>query len=296
MMTKIYRIVFLFVLSLLTLLMTGCESLGPIVNNVDEREANEIIVFLASKGIEAEKIQAAETGVGIAGGAIKWNIIVSHKQATEALALLNKNGLPRKKGTNLLELFAKQGLMSSDKEETIRFQAGLAEQLKNTIMKIDGVLDADVQLSFPLEDTTALPGAVPQKITAAVYVKHMGVFEDPNNFLEAKIKRLVSGSVIGLDYDNVAVISDRARLAEITLSPTGELISAREKGKDMVKIWSIVMTRDSLGKFRMLFFILIFLILLFGGLVGFMLLKQYPQWMQKIPLPRKKGEKPPENK
>ena len=49
--------------------------------------------------------------------------------------------------------------MSSDKEENIRYQAGLEEELKNIIRKIDGVLDADVQISFP--STEALPSIQP---------------------------------------------------------------------------------------------------------------------------------------
>ena len=75
------------------------------------------------------------------------------KYSIEAIAYLNQNGFPREKGSTLLELFAKQGLMTSDKEETIRYQAGLAQQLTNTILMIDGVIEANVQISFPPEDT-----------------------------------------------------------------------------------------------------------------------------------------------
>lgn len=269
--------------------LTSCATQNAIVNNVDEREANEIIVFLASKGIMATKVAAPEAAGGGGGNtAIMWNITVGDKQATEAMAILNQNGLPRRQGTNLLTLFAKSGLMSSDAENAIRFQAGLAEQLKNTIRKIDGVIDADVQISFPEQATT--PGAVVPKMTAAVYVKHQGVMEDPNNHLETKIKRLMAGSVTGLDYDNVAVISDRSRLTDVTLGKESELISYKEKAKDYVSIWSIVMTKSSLSKFRTIFFMLIVLVLIFGGLLGWMVYKFYPQVVRaairKIPLKR----------
>ena len=40
-------------------LLTSCGENQSIVNNVDEKEANEIIVYLASKNIEAQKIKAA---------------------------------------------------------------------------------------------------------------------------------------------------------------------------------------------------------------------------------------------
>src|SRR3990167_237889 len=121
------------------------------------------------------------------------------------MAVLNRAGLPRRVGTNLLELFAKSGLMSSDREETIRYQAGLAEEIKNTIRKFDGVIDTDVQISFPPADVTLLPGVTPPKITAAVYVKHQGIMDDPNSHLEIKIKRLLAGSISGLSTEDVSV-------------------------------------------------------------------------------------------
>jgi type III secretion protein J len=105
--------------------------------------------------------------------------------------------------------------------------------LKNTIRKIDGVIDADVQISFPSAaggggaGGPPVPGAPQQKITAAVYVKHQGILEDPNSHIEVKIKRLMAGSVSGLSYDDVAVISDRSRFADITLTPEGEPIGPR---------------------------------------------------------------------
>ena len=275
-----YRI-FSFIFFAFAFVLTSCETNMAIVNNVDEREANEIVVFLASKGIKAEKIQGADTGIPTGGAsALTYSIMVDGSKATEAMSLLNQFGLPRKKGTSLLELFAKQGLMSSDKEETIRFQAGLAEQLKNTIRKIDGIIDADVQISFPVEEP--IPGEKPPKITAAVYVKHQGIFENPNEHLESKIKRLVSGSISGLDYDSVAVISDRSRFTEVSLGSSKELISSKNRKGDLVSIWSIVMTKSSLGKFRGILFFLIFLVLFFGTLLGWILYHNYPSLAKKL--------------
>ena len=198
---------------LIILLFTSCETNQAIAHNVDEREANEIVVFLASKGIIAQKVESAAAAGAGAGNAPTnmYDINVDPHKSTEAMALLNRFGLPRQSGTNLLTLFAKSGLMSSDREETIRYQAGLAEELKNTIRKIDGIIDAEVQLSFPPTELTPnlTPGATPPKVTAAVYIKHQGVMEDPNSHLEVKIKRLLAGSVNGLDFENVSVISDR---------------------------------------------------------------------------------------
>lgn len=264
----------------LLLLLTGCGGNESIVNNVEEREANEIVVYLASKGIAAQKIQASG-GEGGPGAAIQYNISVATDHATESMAFLNQVGLPRQQGTNLLTLFAKSGLMSSDREETIRYQAGLAEELRNTIRKIDGIIDANVQISFPSTDTPVVPGAPPPKITASVYIKHQGVLEDPNSHWETKIKRLVSSAINGLSFEDVSVISDRARMADIQLGPDGEMIGTRNLQESYVSIWSIVMTKSSLTRFRFLFFLLIFLNLAFAGALGWMVYKFYPQLLKK---------------
>lgn len=298
-----YRRFFSFLLMVsLAIFFTSCESHQSIVNSIDEREANEIIVYLASKDIVASKAPAAESGAAAAagGGTMMWNINVEEGKSTEAIAFLNQVGLPRRKGTNLLELFAKSGLMSSDKEETIRYQAGLEEQLKNTIRKIDGIIDAEVNISFPQEDTTALGGATEKKkVTAAIFVKHQGVMDDPNNHFETKIKRLVAGSIQNLDFENVAIISDRARFADITLGANAELISNRKRQNEYVTIWSMEMSKSSLARFRTIFFLFICLILVFGGLLGWLVYKNFPDLQKRglfnwnIPFMKKKGERPP---
>jgi type III secretion protein J len=243
----------------LLLILTGCENKRVIVNNVEEREANEIVVFLASRGIAADKMATKSAGgVGGEAGPSMWNIAVPEGTMTDAMAILNQNGLPRKKGTNLLELFAKQGLMTSEKEETIRYQAGLEQQIANTIRKIDGVIEADVQLSFPPE-TTGIGGpgaqAAPQRATAAVYIKHQGILDDPNSHLISKIKRLVAGSVNGVDINDVTVISDRSRFTDVTLGSSLE--AAPFQPRDYTSIWSIILSQESVLRFRLLFLSLI---------------------------------------
>jgi type III secretion protein J len=229
--------------------LTGCESRKTIVHSLDEKEANDIIVFLDNKGIEAYKVQAKETGAAGTAKEVFWDIDVEASRATEAMAALNSAGLPRRRGQSLLTLFSKGGLVPSEMEEKIRYQAGLGEQIANVIRKIDGVLDADVQISLP-EENPLNPNAPKQKVTASVYVKHTGVLDDPNSQLIPKIRRLVSSSIPGLDYDNVTVIGDRARFSEIPFYTT---TSASDE-KDYVRVWTMVIAKESLLRFRIVFF------------------------------------------
>lgn len=232
-------------------LLTSCESRRTIVNGLDEKEANEILVFLSSKGIDANKVQAVSEAGGGGGKAVLWNISVESSQANEGMALLNQVGLPRRRGQNLLGIFSNVGLVPSGMQEKIRYQAGLAEQIASTIRKIDGVLDADVQVSFPDEDPLN-PGTYKQPITASVYVKHSGVLDDPNAHLITRIKRLVAGSVPGLIYDNVTVIGDRARFTETPLG--GFQGSLNEEERPYVNVWSLIIAKNSLARFRLIFF------------------------------------------
>jgi type III secretion protein J len=249
--------------------MSGCESQKTIVNGLDEREANEILVLLASKDINAYKIrQKAEAGGGAQKEAL-WDIAVDSDSAVEAMSLLNTAGLPRRRGQNLLQLFSAGGLVPSDLQEKIRYQAGLADQIANTIRKIDGIVDADVQLSFPEEDPLN-PNKPKGQVTASVYVKHTGVLDDPNSHLITKIKRLVSSSVNNLPFDNVTVIPDKARFSEasMTQEPTAE--------PTYVRVWSIVVAKDSLKRFQMTFFAFCIIIFLLVLAAGWLVWKIYP--------------------
>jgi type III secretion protein J len=259
-------------------LLTSCENRKIIVNALEEKEANEIIVFLSGKGIDANKIEETTAGGGGTAKVSLYDIDVPDTQATEALAILNQAGLPRRASRNLLQIFSGSGLVPSDLEQKIRYEAGLAEQIASTIRKIDGVIDAEVQLSFPQEDPLN-PGQYKGKITASVFVKHNGILDDPNSHLISKIKRFVASSVTGLNYDDVTVIPVRAQMNEI---PSGVLGGAAEEEKQYVNVWGITVAKDSVTKFRAIF-------LTFAGLLLLILLTLIWMLWKLIPLLGKYG-------
>jgi type III secretion protein J len=251
-------------------LLTSCEGQKTIVNGLDEKEANEILVYLSTKGIDSVKVKQ-ETAGGGGNKAVLWDINVRTSHATEAMYLLNQQGLPRRRGQNLLSIFSTSGLVPSDMQEKIKYRAGLSEQIANTIRKIDGILDGEVQISFPEEDPLN-PGQSKGKITASVYVKHSGVLDDPNSHLLTKIKRLVAASVTGLDYDNVTVITERSRLSE----PTSLSSASMDENKQYVSIWTIIVAKESVTRFRVIFFSFCLIILTMGLLLLWTLWKVLP--------------------
>lgn len=275
-MSQTYRSIFQYFLLLCFCLplLTSCESRKIIVNGLDEREANEILVFLSTKGVEAFKVQSTAGG-GAGGGAAKlvlWDISVPSDKAVEAMALLNQAGLPRRSSLNLLNIFTGSGLVPSEMEQKIRYQAGLAEQIASTIRKMDGILDSEVQISFPEEDPLN-PNQKKQPITASVFVKHNGIMDDPNAHMVSKIKNLVAASVPGLNYDNVTVISQMGRYNEI---PSDLGLASNEENRHYVSVWTLILAKDSLTRFRIIFFSFTLSILLLTLALVWVLWKLYP--------------------
>ena len=254
----------LFFFSLL--LLGGCQTSSTIVDNIPDRDANEIVVLLNSKGIPASKSPAPVSTVGGTAAAQMWNISVPAANVTESITILNQAGLPRLKGTTLLDLFGSSGLVPSDLQDKIRYQEGLSEQMATTIRKMDGIIDADVQITFPQTDEEQK-----NPLTASVYVKHRGILDNPNSLLVTKIKRLISSSLPGLTIDNVTVVTDRAATTDLTSN-----VACPSETKNYVSIWGVAVAKESIMLFRVIFYA--FMILLFLALASliWLLWKCYP--------------------
>ncbi len=249
----------------LLFLCAGCQTQTMIINGLPEREANEIIVLLSSKGIEAEKVPAT-AAVG-ATGEQKWDIRVKSSQITEALGILNQAGLPRLKGTSLLDLFGSQGLVPSDLQDRIRYQEGLSEQMAMTIRKMDGIIDANVQITLPHDDEESS-----EEMTASVYVKHRGILDNPNSLTITKIKRLVSSAIPGLTAENVSVVTDRALYADISLEPLQQM----QEERHFASIWTVVVAKESVTRFRLIFYAFIILLFVLACALAWMIWKSLP--------------------
>ncbi|ANH78628.1 Type III secretion protein SctJ [Candidatus Chlamydia sanziniae] len=228
---------------------TSCNSKSLIVHGLPGRDANEIVVLLVSKGVAAQKQPQIAASTAGATTEQLWDIAVPASQITEALAILNQAGLPRMKATSLLDLFAKQGLVPSEMQEKIRYQEGLSEQMASTIRKMDGIVDASVQISFTTEEDHS-------PLTASVYIKHRGILDNPNSILVSKIKRLISSAVPGLAPENVSVVSDRAAYSDITINGPWGLTDEI----DYVSVWGIILAKSSLMKFRLVFYCLLLIL------------------------------------
>jgi type III secretion protein J len=186
-MTTLHRL--LCVLGL-ALALAGCKS--DLYTKQTESDANEMVAALLEAGLAAEKTTV--------DGGKTWNVTVEEVHVVRALSVLRSRGLPSDKHVTLGDMFKKEGLISTPTEERVRFIHGVAQELSNTLTKIDGVVVAKVHIVLPNNDPMA-PTVKPS--SASVFVKYR--WEANLTALTPAIKNLVSRSVEGLSYDNVTV-------------------------------------------------------------------------------------------
>ncbi|MDA9496258.1 type III secretion system inner membrane ring lipoprotein SctJ [Bradyrhizobium sp. CCBAU 11357] len=177
-------------LLLLLLPLAGCKA--DLYTKVQEREANEMLGLLLSKGVDAIRV------VGKDGTS---TIQVEEKQLAYSIELLNDQGLPRQSFKSLGEVFKGAGLVASPVEERARYVYALSEELSRTINDIDGVLSARVHVVLPKNDLLR-QDATPS--SASVFIRHAS--NAKLSALLPQIKMLVANSIEGLSYDKVAVV------------------------------------------------------------------------------------------
>ncbi|NOJ50154.1 type III secretion system inner membrane ring lipoprotein SctJ [Bradyrhizobium archetypum] len=174
----------------LLLPLIGCKA--DLYTKVQEREANEMLAILLSKGVDAVRVTAKD-GTS--------TIQVEEKQLAFSIDLLNLEGLPRHPFKSLGEVFKGSGLVASPIEERARYVYALSEELSRTISDIDGVISARVHVVLPKNDLLR-QDTMPS--SASVFIRHSSNAKLP--VLLPQIKMLVANSIEGLSYDKVAVV------------------------------------------------------------------------------------------
>ncbi|MEO9530043.1 type III secretion inner membrane ring lipoprotein SctJ [Roseibium sp.] len=174
----------------LCLLVSGCKL--DLYTGLSERDANEMLAILMTNGISATKEYKGDEGV---------TLLVEETELARAIEVLKENGYPRETRISMGKVFEKSGIMSSPFEERIRFIYALGEEVSQTLSEIDGVLTARVHIVLP-EDPSLGEEVSPS--SAAVFIKHR--IDVDLDFFTPQIRRLVSNSIEGVEYENVTVV------------------------------------------------------------------------------------------
>jgi len=184
----------------------GCRE--EVYHGLSERRANELVVALEREGIRADKV-----GDPSADG--KWMVTVPSGEKVRAWKSLESDGLPKPEVEGFGEFYPTGGLIPTSSEERVLFQYATSQELRKTILKIDGVVDAQVNLVLPEEPRVQLANTEIEPPRASVLVKYTPTraSAETQPVTRAQVKKLVAGGVKGLDRERVEVILTAAREA-----------------------------------------------------------------------------------
>jgi type III secretion protein J len=232
---------------LAALLLSACEA--ELYNNLDQRQANEMVATLQQHGIAAQR-------VAVKGG--QYTVEVDKGRFAEAINVLKEAGLPKQEFQNMGQVFKKDGLVSSPTQERAQMIFALSQELSKTVSEIDGVLSARVHLVLP-ENDPLRQQLVPS--SASVFIRHRSNAQVAN--LVPQVKMLVANGVAGLSYDKVSVV----------LVPV-EAQKTQGQDLEMVSFFGLWMQRDNLAQAWWMFFGLVTLVVLLAGGLGFVLYRR----------------------
>jgi len=233
---------------LAALLLSACDT--ELYNNLDQRQANEIVATLQQRGIPAQRVV-------VKGG--QYTVVVDKGRFAESISILNEAGLPRQEFQTMGQVFKKDGLVSSPLQERAQMIFALSQELSKTVSEIDGVLSARVHLVLP-ENDPLRQQLVPS--SASVFIRHRS--DAPVASLVPQVKMLVANGVAGLSYDKVSVV----------LIPVDAQAPSRRQDLEMVSFFGVWMQRDNLAQAMWMFFGLAALVVVLAGGLGFVLYRR----------------------
>jgi type III secretion protein J len=240
------------------LALVGCKRV-ELHHNLQEIEADEILVVLHQNGIEAKKVKE------VAGQEVSWTVSVSEKDLPKARQILISNHLPRRRELGLSGVYKEKGLIPTPDEQKARFLLALKGEIINSLQKIPGVVDSDVVLNVPSESEFADLDPVKKRPTASVVVKTRNDERIAQTVTEAKVQRFVANSIPNMDPNDVAVIVTRidtgAAVGSVSPMPSapvlpsepleeGELLPLPSGGGEIVELAGLKMAPDSVGRFK----------------------------------------------
>jgi type III secretion protein J len=167
-------------LALLCIALCGCDE--SVRGKLSETQANELLATLAQYRILATR-QEDQDGT--------WRVSVPPGQRELATEILKTYEMPQAVHPNMSDVFPKEGFMSSPVEERARYQYGLAQELAQTIERMEGVVLARVHVAVPNREFAKDTGDKPA--SASVFVKYRSDISMVGR--EEEIRELVTNSL-----------------------------------------------------------------------------------------------------
>jgi type III secretion system YscJ/HrcJ family lipoprotein len=185
----------------------GARGPKPVVHGLKERDANEILVVLAQKGIRGEKLEEQS------GRVITWRVDVADVDVDEALRVLVANQLPRAAVSSWSSVYpdGNNSLIPTRSEERAKYAMALQGEIESKLMSLPGIVSAHVTIVQPERDLLHGNDVVTPS-SASVAIVYNAADERgskpqlaPNQSTDAEIPALVAAAVEGLKPENVHV-------------------------------------------------------------------------------------------
>lgn len=259
----------------------ACGRDQAIVHDLNERDANEIVVLLARNDIVARKVKEEKNQE------VVWNIVVSPDDEMQARGTLVANNLPRIRHGGLEGICKDAGLILTPKTEKCREILAYKGEIINSLESIPGVVSADVVLNIPDEEEFPDENTPPKHPTASVTIQYLQDAMVKTKLTEGNVQEFVANSVSGLDARDVTVIisffkqkiegagGDDGVAAEkvpgtsvetpgslTPLGPGGEVVSAVP---NLVSIGGIFMDEVSAKRFKVIAAVFLLTVLLLAA-------------------------------
>lgn len=219
----------------------GCDE--PIYHDLEEGQANEMVVALNQQGFSAEKQRDPNDGE-------RWAVVVPGSQRVSAWEALAQDGLPRPGPGGFGEFYPSSGLIPTAQEERVVLQYATAREIQASLLKVKGVVDAHVNLVLPEKPRVQMSNSVVAEPRASVLVQWRGREEgDGPPLSEEEVRLLVSGGVEQLRPESVHVV--------MIASPAPPPLVA---GPELARVGPLKVAPESSGLLKGL-------VLLMGGII-----------------------------
>ena len=222
----------LLITAFMTGLLSACGS-ETVIHGIEEREANQIIELLANHQIEANKLMID------AGRTVNYNIVVANSTRVDAIRLLNRYEMPRRKDKGYTEVFAEGGLIPTSAEENAKKLAALEGEIEKQLKLVDGVLDAQVQLVIPTESALRTSEEQKPQTTASVTLRYLPGAAGEKPLSEPQIQQLVAAGVENLTSDQVYPLL-------IPVMPNRPTAEMSQMGTQLGGSWAANLSKQSL--------------------------------------------------
>jgi type III secretion protein J len=206
---------------------------AEVLHDLPEGEANRILAVLQDHGIYADKVLAnPEENT--------WAISVPSDSTAQAWAVLEEYRLPREQERRFADVFGKNKLVVTPREEQALFLEALQGELSQTVESIKGVIDARVHLVMPEKDLSGNFQGMPK---ASVVVEYLPTPQGVPPIQRPEVQQVIAHAVEGMAAENVSVILKPATIAAPRSQGGGSNV-------DAVRSAGLVLDRGSVQRFK----------------------------------------------